>query len=195
MSDRAASVRVPRQARNLKVTQEQYFGAALARLASGGAEGLTIGALCADLGVTSGSFYHYFGSWTGFVEALLVHWEATQTGRVAALAAAEPDVERRLDLLQREAVALPHDAEAALRAWSRSDPTVRQVVRRVDARRRAELRSAIAAAGAAPADAERLAVMGMALLVGLQEMRGEIGGDVVAAVFDELRRVVRASTR
>src|SRR5258705_11294431 len=60
------------------VTKEEYYDAALEVLAQLGFKGLNIGVLCKRLGVTSGSFYHHFGSWQGFVAAVLDFWENRQ---------------------------------------------------------------------------------------------------------------------
>jgi AcrR family transcriptional regulator len=182
---------MPREPRHLKVTQEQYFEAALSQLAAQGAEGLTISWLCRALGVTSGSFYHYFGGWAGFVEALLTHWEAEQTQRIVELARAAAGPEQRLEVLQRQATALPHDAEAAIRAWGRGEERVGQTQQRVDARRLAALRTIISDMGVAPQDAERLATTGVALLVGMQQLQRPVDIAMLGAVFDELGRTIR----
>lgn len=188
---------MPRQPRHLKVTQEQYFEAALARLAERGAEGLTIVALCGRLGVTSGSFYHYFGSWSGFVDALLAHWEAEQTQRVVELARATASPSERLDVMRQQAVALPHEAEAAIRAWGRGDAKVGAVLHRVDNRRHAELRTILVDLGVQPAPAERLATMGMALLIGMQQLQRPVNTRTLRGLFAELDQLVRqhAATR
>lgn len=182
---------MPRQPRHLKVTQEQYFAAALSQLAAQGAEGLTISRLCQALGVTSGSFYHYFGGWAGFVEALLAHWEDEQTQRIVRLARAEAGAEQRLDVLRRQATALPHEAEAAIRAWSRGDRRVDQAQRKVDAQRHAALRAIIVDLGLPAPDAERLATTGMALLVGMQQLHRPVDLGLLNAVFDEFERTIR----
>ena len=186
---------MPRPARHQKVTQGQYFEAALARLAAHGADGLTIGGLCAEIGVTSGSFYHYFGSWAGFVAALLAHWEAEQTQRIVDQASAVADPEVRLDLLREQAGALPHDAEAAIRAWSHADEAVGQAQFRVDRLRHNQLREAVLGMGV-PADrADRLATMGLALLVGLQQLARPVDGVALRAVCDEFGAMVADQTR
>lgn len=195
MADRVTEIpeapaRAIRQPRHLKVTQDQYFDAALACLGEQGADGLTITALCRRLGVTSGSFYHYFGGWGGFVEALLSHWETAHTGRIAAMAAAHTDAERRLDVMQREADALPHDAEAAIRAWGSSEPTVRLMLARVDGRRQVELRACIESVGIDRRDADRLATIGVALLIGVQQLRHPVDGDMMRAALGEFRRII-----
>lgn len=182
---------MPREPRHLKVTQEQYFAAALSQLAAHGAEGLTISRLCQALGVTSGSFYHYFGSWAGFVEALLAHWEDEQTQRIVRLTRAEAGVEQRLGVLRRQATALPHDAEAAIRAWSRGDERVDQTQRRVDARRHAAARAVIVDLGVPAQDAERLATTAVAVLVGIQQLHRPVDLELLDAVFDELERIIR----
>jgi len=188
---------VPRQPRHLKVTQEQYFEAALARLAERGAEGLTIVALCGRLGVTSGSFYHYFGSWSGFVDALLAHWEAEQTQRIVELARATASPGERLEVMRQQAVALPHEAEAAIRAWGRGDAKVGAVLRRVDNRRHAELRAILIDLGVEPTTAQRLATMGVALLIGMQQLQRPVDPGTLGGLFAELERLVQrhAATR
>ena len=186
---------MPRPARHQKVTQQQYFEAALARLAAHGADGLTIGGLCAELGVTSGSFYHYFGSWAGFVAALLAHWEAELTHRLVDQAAAVADPEVRLDLLREQAAGLPHDAEAAIRAWSQADEVVGQAQRRVDRLRHDQLRDAVVGMGVPAERAERLATMGLALLVGLQQLARPVDEVALRAVFDEFGAMVADQAR
>src|SRR5882757_10442009 len=179
---------MPREPRHLKVTQDQYFEAALSQLAAQGAEGLTISWLCRALGVTSGSFYHYFGGWAGFVEALLTHWEAEQTQRIVELARAAASPEQRLDVLRRQATALPHDAEAAIRAWGRGEERVGQAQRRVDARRHAALPAIVTDMGVQPDYAKRLAPTRLALLVGMQQLQRPVDITMLGAVFDELER-------
>lgn len=182
---------MPREPRHLKVTQEQYFAAALTRLAEQGSDGLTISSLCRQLGVTSGSFYHYFGSWSGFVDALLAHWEDDQTRRIVELAAATAHPMERLAFMGAQAATLPHEAEAAIRAWSRSDDRVRLVVRRVDTRRHAELRTILVDAQVGRARADELATMGMAVLVGMQQLQRPVDVGTLRLLFGELIRLVR----
>ncbi|HEY1972206.1 MAG TPA: TetR/AcrR family transcriptional regulator [Pseudonocardia sp.] len=181
---------MPREPRHLKVTQDEYFTAALSQLAEHGAEGLTISWLCRALGVTSGSFYHYFGSWARFVEALLTYWETEQTHRIAELAGAAASPEQRLDILHHQATALPHDAEAAIRAWGRSDERVAQTQQRVDARRLTVLRAIASDMGVPPHDAERLATLGVALLIGMQQLQRPVDTGMLGSVFEELRRTI-----
>jgi hypothetical protein len=106
-----------------------------------------------------------------------------------ARAAAGP--EQRLEVLQRQATALPHDAEAAIRAWGRGEERVGQTQQRVDARRLAALRTIISDMGVAPQDAERLATTGVALLVGMQQLQRPVDIAMLGAVFDELGRTIR----
>lgn len=190
-SSRKAVVVVAREPRNLKVTQEQYFTAALEHLADQGAEGMTIGVLCRALGVTSGSFYHYFGNWGGFLDALLAHWEERQTDRIAARAAAQATPDQRLRVMQAEAAELPHEAEAAIRAWGQSEEKVRLVQERVDTRRREELRTIMMDAGVLPEDAARLSMMGMAVLVGVQQLQRPVDVPMLFTLLEELADTVR----
>lgn len=152
-----------------QVAAEQYFEAAMAILARDGAAGLKIAPLCRSLGVTSGSFYHHFGGWAGFVRALLQHWEAEQTSRVVEMARATADPVERITVLKQLTVQLPHDAEAALRSWAAINPEVGRSQRRVDAQRRIAVEQVVAAVVPDLDVAARLAVLGLSILAGFQQ--------------------------
>ena len=164
-----------------QVAPEQYFATAMAILGRDGASGLKIGPLCHALGVTSGSFYHHFDGWSGFVRALLEDWEKRQTARVVELARASADPLERMEVLKRLTLGLPHRAEAAIRAWGTLDTDVGRSQRRVDEQRRIALEQVVAGVVADPVVADRLAVMGMSLLIGFQA-----GPEVDVAVLGEL---------
>ncbi|WP_433803164.1 TetR/AcrR family transcriptional regulator [Actinomycetospora sp. CA-084318] len=127
-------------------TREAFFDAALGLLAdahddgtghdTAARAGLKLAPLCRAVGVTTGSFYHHFDGWDGFVVALLEHWETTETARLVEAASREADAGERLGLLTHLALTFPHEAEAAIRAWAHVDARVARVQRRVDDARR-----------------------------------------------------------
>lgn len=155
----------------LVVTREDYFDAALDQLARHGHTELKIGRLCRSIGVTTGSFYHYFGNWDAFVGELLDHWEREKTQRLAAAVEAEPDPVVQVRTIKKAALDLPHDAETAIRAWAHANDAVAVVLRRVDDERLVALRSVIIRLVGRGRRADRLALMGITLLVGWQQWR------------------------
>lgn len=124
---------------NVKVTREDWLALALQALIRDGVEGVKIQLLGAELGVSRSSFYWYFKSRQDLLDALLDHWQATNTqelitrARMPAASITEavgnvfrcvinPDLfDPRLDF--------------AIRDWSRRSDKVRQVLRRSDDRR------------------------------------------------------------
>jgi AcrR family transcriptional regulator len=117
------------------VSRESYFETGLDVLSDLGYGGLKLAVVCHRLGVTTGSFYHYFPSWSAYTADLLSHWVRERTAGMAAAAYAEPDPRRRIDALIAYALALPHGAEAAIRVWSSIDPEVHTVQAAVDRQR------------------------------------------------------------
>jgi AcrR family transcriptional regulator len=162
----------------------------MAILAAEGAAGLKIGTLCRALGVTSGSFYHHFDGWPGFVRALLEHWESEQTRRIAALAQANPEPIGRVELLKQLATALPHAAEAAIRAWATLDPEVDKAQRRVDAERQVVVHGVVAGVVEDEAAAAKLAELGMAILVGFQQLGKPPETQRLASLFEEYQNLI-----
>jgi AcrR family transcriptional regulator len=176
----------------LVVTREDYFAAALDVLAARGHAALKIGSLCRTIGVTTGSFYHYFGSWDAFVDELLAHWEREQTQRPVAVANAETDPITRVRTIKKLALALPHDAETAIRAWAHVSPAVAVVQARVDDERLESIRAAIVPLVGRNRRADRLAVMGMTLLVGHQQWRTPVDVRELARLLDDYEDLVLA---
>ena len=119
------------------ISRESYLDTGLDVLSDLGYGGLKLAEVCTRLGVTTGSFYHYFSSWSAFGQDLVRHWVTTRTLRVATLVESEPDPRRRIEILVEEALLLPYGAESAIRVWSSIDPTVHEVQAAVDAQRRA----------------------------------------------------------
>lgn len=117
------------------ISRESYLETGLDVLSDLGYGGLKLAEVCNRLGVTTGSFYHYFTSWSVFGQDLVAHWVQDRTMRVAAAVSTEPDPRRRIDVLIQEALALPYGAEAAIRVWSSIDPAVYPQQAEVDQQR------------------------------------------------------------
>lgn len=104
-----------------------YFETGLEVLADRGFGGLKLAEVCNRLGVTTGSFYHYFPNWAAYTRELIAYWLEDRSLRLAALFRAEADPRRRMQIVIREVLSLPHSAEAAIRSWSSVDPDVNAV--------------------------------------------------------------------
>lgn len=112
--------------------RESYFTTGLEVLADRGVGGLKLAEVCGRLGVTTGSFYHYFSSWSAYTRELIEYWREDLTVRLSELFKQEPDPRKRMQFIISTVLALPHSAEAAIRAWSSIDPDVHAVQVEVD---------------------------------------------------------------
>ena len=81
------------------ISKESYIVTGLEVLSDLGYGGLKLAEVCNRLGVTTGSFYHYFSSWSAFGQELVAYWVHARTVRVADNLRAEPDPRRRVDVL------------------------------------------------------------------------------------------------
>jgi AcrR family transcriptional regulator len=116
-------------------SREAYFETGLDVLSDLGYGGLKLAEVCNRLGVTTGSFYHYFPGWPAYTRELVGHWMQARTVQVVEALRAEPDPRRRIDTLIQVGLGLPHGAEAAIRVWSSVDPEVYTVQAAVDQQR------------------------------------------------------------
>lgn len=178
----------------LLVTRDDYFDAAMKILAAEGASKLKIAPLCKSLHVTTGSFYGYFGSFDGFVSEFLSFWLQTQTDRIVQLSNAPADPTDRIHLVKELVGGLPHDAEAAIRGWAHANPQVAVAQRDVDARRQDALTKLFVPVVGSRKEARALAVMGITLLVGLQQWRSPVTKRDYNLLFNEFEKLVLMRT-
>ncbi|UAK39409.1 TetR/AcrR family transcriptional regulator [Gordonia bronchialis] len=108
-------------------TREAYLETGLTVLADSGYGSLKLAEVCKRLGVTTGSFYHFFKNWSAYTSQLIEHWYTSRTESEMSAARFEPDPQQRIDGLIEYGLALPHGAESAIRTWSAIDPAVRKV--------------------------------------------------------------------
>ena len=98
--------------------RESYFEIGLGILADLGFGGLKLAEVCSRLGVTTGSFYHYFSGWGAYTRELVAYWRQDRTVRLIEVIRSQPTPRKRIEAIIAVALTLPHGAEAAIRAWS-----------------------------------------------------------------------------
>ncbi len=117
------------------ISREAYFQTGLDVLSDLGYGGLKLAEVCDRLGVTTGSFYHYFSGWPAYTRELVENWMKERTVLVIEFLKSETDPRRRIDKLIEVGLELPHSAEAAIRVWSSIDPDVHDIQVQVDQQR------------------------------------------------------------
>ncbi|MEU1981447.1 TetR/AcrR family transcriptional regulator [Nocardia sp. NPDC019395] len=178
------------------VSKDNYFDTGLEVLSDLGFRHLNIGVLCRRQGVTSGSFYHHFGSWQSYVDALLEHWENRQVRILRSLRFDPSTPDQAIRALSDLTLGLHHRAEAAIRAWAANDESVAVALKRVDESRRRTVRATISGV---VGDEEIAAVdteLGMAMLIGYQQMVAsgqqvsleDLLGEYARLVYSHMRR-------
>jgi AcrR family transcriptional regulator len=191
MTQSTEHTRTEASARGNRLGQQDYFDVALDILGKQGHEALTIAVLCEVLDVSKGSFYHHFGGWPGFMEALLTYWEQVSAVQVAEMASRVDDPHARSGLLRNMGLVVNHDAEAAIRVWARSEPVAEQVQERVDKSRIEVLTDLIALRLPRP-DARRLAELAHVTIVGTQMTSRPFSHQVMLRQFKLLDSLIEA---
>ena len=173
-------------------TRDDYFDAGLRLVGEGGSGAVTIARLCEALDVTKGSFYHHFRNIEDYRLQLLKHWAVEREGQIAeALARADGPVQRTV-AMREHATGLAHEAEAAIRSWSRRDEAVDAVQQRVDAERERATTDAYVAAGVPPEVASLLGRIAVGLLIGIQHRSRPADREGLEAMYRLLHDLVVA---
>jgi AcrR family transcriptional regulator len=173
---------------SMRQKKDDYYRTALDLLADGGADALTIANLCSRLEVTTGSFYSHFDSIRGFHSAFLDHWAEGRIYQLKEQVDAVSDPLQRVALLRRIAVALNHEAESAIRGWSRTNPLVAGFQRHVDETRERVLVEAFIDAGLDKDEARVLARIGLTILVGSQQIEDRVDRQRLDDLLSEYQR-------
>ncbi len=168
----------------------RFFKAGLETLAQAGPDALTIAHLCAELGVTKGSFYHHFKSIDSYIASLMEYWEVEYTEEVVRLSERGANALDRLAVLEHLVSAYPHAAERSIRGWATTNPNVAEVLSRVDQQRIDYLTSVINAAIYDPDRSVLLARLAVSVLIGAQQIDPIASSDELLAMFLELQAIV-----
>jgi AcrR family transcriptional regulator len=149
---------------------------------------VTIANVCARLHVTKGSFYHHFESAPEFHAELLAYYEEEYARRRIEAVDTIADTAARLDALVQRGVERDHEAESAIRAWSRTDRLAAEVVQRVDAARVRYLANFFVSQGIPEEQARIHADIALAIVAGAQAMSRITDRRKVHAMLTEHRR-------
>ena len=128
---------------NIKVTRQDWLNAALDVLKSNGVEAVKVADLAVRMQVSRSSFYWYFKNRTDLLDALLAHWQATNTAALVAQASAPAATitEACCNVFRCNIDARLYDTQLdfAIRDWARRSDPVRAVLDASDAQRIAAL--------------------------------------------------------
>jgi AcrR family transcriptional regulator len=144
-------VRAPRSDKLRRRTRDDWLRIAKHALIEGGIERVSIEPLAKRMNVSIGSFYHHFKNRQALHDALLAHWEVTNSVPLFdAVRAAGPDpmsqLEAIFDIWVSETAYDPL-YDLAVRAWAHVSAEVSSTLRTVDARRTELLTSIFLALG------------------------------------------------
>ena len=124
---------------NVKVTRADWLNIAMDVLIGDGVERVKILTLAGRMGVSRSSFYWYFKSRQDLLDALLKHWEETNTAAMVAQADAPAETITAAVCNVFRCTANPALFNTALdfavRDWARRSGPVRRLLDRSDARR------------------------------------------------------------
>ncbi|MGR3513403.1 MAG: TetR/AcrR family transcriptional regulator [Paracoccaceae bacterium] len=128
---------------NVKVTRDDWLNVAMDALVSDGVEQVKVLDLGQRLGVSRSSFYWYFKSRQDLLDALLQHWQATNTAAIVAKAEAPAEtiteaVCNFFHCVIDERI-FNNPLDFAVRDWARRSGKVRRMLDQSDATRLAAL--------------------------------------------------------
>lgn len=131
----------PRKRREGAFSRDEWLTAARNALIKGGIDQVKVERLSKQVNVARSSFYWYFRSREDLLDALLDHWEATNTGPLlraidAAIADGPRGITRVTQLWIEEREFSP-TYDAAVRSWARENAKAAGVLRTVDNKRMA----------------------------------------------------------
>jgi AcrR family transcriptional regulator len=145
--------------RKTRSTRQEWIIAAFEILIESGIASVTVDRIAERIGVSRGSFYHFFSDRDELLQAILEYWAENWTTSVREqVAALGLDPKTTLFALMKFIRAnKAADYDAPVRAWALHDAHAREVVRKADEIRLGFIRSQFLAMGFSGLDAENRA--------------------------------------
>lgn len=148
-----------------------WVEAAYARFTESGLGAVRVEAVARDLGTTKGSFYWHHADREALVQAVMERWEAEETERAIEAASAETDPRARLRALFATVAARAGRRRGESNLYLDAEREgVSHFVTRVTRRRVAFVAELLVEIGFDKEEAERRAVLALAVAIGMQQM-------------------------
>lgn len=177
-----------------RVSEKDWVRAALRAFGAGGSKAVRVEAIARELGVTKGSFYHYFENREALLYAAFGAWREVATLTIIkAINAGSQDPVRRLEALGQAAffTSLAEErVEAAVRDWASQDAEIALQLLEVDERRMDYLQELLLADGVPPQQAEERAQLLYRCLIGNSVLRRQGGAGLTPSALRELLALV-----
>lgn len=177
MSNQKASASAAHETTS-RLQPSDWIWAGFRALVRGGPQALRVEPIARELGTTKGSFYWHFTDVAALRAAMLETWEQVATADITAAVRQSGLPPRDQVLLLVEKVSVTPGSESggeaiepAIRDWGRTDPMAREVLKRVDRQRLADLKSFFGAAGLASTAAKQASALFYAAVIGLESLR------------------------
>jgi AcrR family transcriptional regulator len=151
-----------------KLGRADWVKAALAALEEGGLGAVRVLPIASKLKASRGSFYWHFRDRADLLDSVLEYWDTEITDAVIERSlAGTADPEERLWRLTEDVVGRRRGRyDPAIRAWALHDPRAAAVVRRVDRKRFAYLKSLFRGMGFEEEEAEARSRLTLSYFVG-----------------------------
>ena len=176
----------PSGPRTGRLSAEDWARAGLDLLMTEGRSAVKISRLCADFGVTKGSFYWHFTDISALMTALSDHCRGIEEAARRTLANLQelPPVERIQSMGDLVSNTRRRSVEAAVRAWAETDPELQAAVVALDHTTFDVAQDAFVELGFSPLDAHARATA--LVYVGIGYMQG---GERVEAPTEDDKRI------
>ena len=162
--------------------KSQWLDFALEVLVKKGPEALKIEALCTQLKVTKGSFYHHFKNRRTFIDELMQHWLEKTTTSFIKQADQESTGLAKLEKLDQIIASQNIEAEVYIRAWALREPCVSDYLEKIDELRRNFLSQCYQEIGMPKDQAKQVALLTYASFLGLLQVYPRLNIETCLAV-------------
>ncbi|MDJ0753965.1 MAG: TetR/AcrR family transcriptional regulator [Ardenticatenaceae bacterium] len=166
-----------------KATKHDWLIAGVQILTRYGAQELTVEALCSEMDLTKGSFYHHFRGIDDYFDRFLIYFEQEGTLQIIDRVNQEKTPQARIRKLIEIGTSYPPQLAVAMRAWAQQDDLVRRVFEKIDQQRLAYVTELWRPLVDSEEEAQTMADIFYSLLIGGEHMLPPLGQERHRAAY------------